>query len=291
MAWLRLTIESDKNFVEPLSELLEKFGASSVSYAPATDEALYDEPSEKAGFWQHTAVSALLDHDIDLDILLACIRNLLGTENIFSHKIESLADREWLEAHKEGHGPMLFGDRLCVCPSWSEVPAGYQYSIMLDPGLAFGTGAHATTSLCLQWLAENELAHKQVIDYGCGSGILALAAARLGADKVYAVDIDPQAISATRRNADNNGLQEKLILSQADQAVLPEADILVANILLKPLLGLASKFSELVQPDGQIILSGILATQVEECLATYDRWFTIQEPTFKEEWAILHGYR
>ena len=182
--------------------------------------------------------------------------------------------------------------RLHIIPSWLSPPTDDDKpSIIIDPGLAFGTGTHVTTALCLEWLAQNNIEGKSIIDYGCGSGILALAAARLGADKVFAVDTDPQAIAAAQFNIRRNHFEKVISVSSPDQLSLIEVDILIANILMGPLLELASIFSVLVRPDGQLVLSGILATQVEECLATYSRWFKMSDPKFRDEWAVLHGYR
>ncbi len=292
MSWLRLTIKSDSNHVESITELLEQFEAASVSYQPVTDEALYGDFTGDQVLWQQTSISALLHHEIDIDILLACLRNRIGTDNILGHKIELLEDKEWINAHKEGYGPMEFGGCLYIIPSWLNPPAAEDLlSITIDPGLAFGTGAHVTTALCLEWLAQNKIENKIIIDYGCGSGILALAAARLGADKVFAIDTDPQAISAAQFNVHRNHFEKEITVSTPDQISLTEVDILIANILMNPLLELAPIFSVLVRPGGQIVLSGILAGQVEECLATYSRWFKMSEPEFRDEWAVLHGYR
>lgn len=291
MAWLRLTITSYSEYIEPLSELLENFGALALSFVPETDEQIFADGPGAPALWKKTSVIALLDRDTDLDILLACIRNRVGTDHIIHYHIESLADREWSECHKSGHGAMAFGGKLCICPSWDNAPEDVTCLIRLDPGLAFGTGSHPTTALCLEWLVAADLQDKRVIDYGCGSGILALAAASLGAACSCAVDIDPQALMATRRNAENNRLATRIRTSTPDQIGCEPADILVANILLNPLLGLVDVFASLVRPGGKLLLSGILAVQVEECLAAYNRWFMMNEPVFREEWALLDGER
>ena len=291
MAWLKLVITTGAEQVDELTALLEQFDASSISFSPATEEAIFDEPSDPGLYWQQTHVSALLDSEVDLDILLACVRNRIGTENIFSHKIEALKDENWVEAHKAGHGPMVFADRLCVCPTWSEAPDAGLATVVLDPGLAFGTGTHATTSLCLGWIAEQDVRDKLVIDYGCGSGILGLAIASMGARTVYGTDIDPQALSATMSNARQNNLQERIEVTLAGTEELPVSDMLIANILLNPLLELAPHFAELLKNEGKLALSGILATQVEECLAAYSQWFKMDEPVFKDEWALITGVR
>lgn len=293
MGWLQLTISSDASHIEEIGELLEQFGAVSVSYLPRTDEPVFADDPDSGRYWERTAVMALLDEDIDIDILIMCIRNRVGTENIHRHHLQPLSDQSWGEAHKAGHGPMVYGHRrkLCICPSWSSAPPGIEHVIRLDPGLAFGSGTHATTSLCLEWLAEAELAGKTVIDYGCGSGVLGLAALKLGAARVLAVDIDDQALLATRANAGANHLADRVtVAAPADMDTRP-ADILLANILLNPLLQLAADFYGLLRPDGDIVLSGLLASQAEECLDRYRPWFNMEAPRFRDEWAMLCGRR
>ncbi len=291
MAWLRLTITTDAAQAQHAAELLAQFAAVAISFHPATDEALFEEAADREALWQKTQVSALLDSEIELDILLACLRNRIGTENILSHQIAPVADEDWTQAHKAGHGPRVFAERLCICPSWSAPPADGLTTVVLDPGLAFGSGGHASTALCLDWLARQELADRTVIDYGCGSGILALAAAALGAGRVYATDIDPQALSASAENARRNDLQKKIQFSLAAKGAVPAADILLANILLGPLLELAPQLAALVKTGGALALSGILAVQAQECQAAYAPWFTLDAPTYQDEWALLVGIR
>jgi len=292
MSWLRLIIETTADQVTPLTELLEQFNACSVSYQPVSNENIFDNDNQNAPvMWLHTSVTALLEPEIDMDILLACIRNRIGTENITSCQVEPLADTDWSEVHKQGFQTMVFADRLVVRPDWEVADSVGLPTVTLAPGLAFGTGRHATTGLCLEWLARNDVSGKTVIDYGCGSGILALAAAILGADQVYAVDIDPQALIATRQNAERNSLQETIRILLAPASDLPEADILLANILFNPLMQLAPVFAGLVRSGGNIVLSGLLATQAEDCLACYQQWFKMELPEYRDEWSLLHGSR
>lgn len=292
MSWLQLTLDTDKNSAKLLSELLNQFGAISVSLSAASNEALYGEDTvNDTELWDITRITAQLHTDTDLDILLACIRNRVGAEKIIQHKIGLVRDRDWISEYKQETGPVIFGERLCICPSWCEPPENIQHCINLDPGLAFGTGSHETTSMCLDWLINNELENKQVIDYGCGSGILALAALELGAIHAYAIDIDPQAIMATKENARRNNANKKISVIYPDEIDLPEVDILMANILSGPLVELAPKFECLVKPGGSIILSGILAVQAEDCLSTYSSWFNMDAPRFQKEWAMLTGIR
>lgn len=291
MTWLRLTIQTRAERVEQLVELLEAFAAIAISLNPESAEPLFGSPEEIPVYWQDTAVSALLPLETDMDILLACLRNRIGTENIREHRIELLPDQEWVEAHKEGVNPLQFAGRLLVTPSWMPPAPGHTCALVLDPGLAFGTGAHQTTALCLEWLALRDCAGLTVIDYGCGSGILALAAARLGADRVLAVDIDAQAVKATRENARRNGLEARVIAGLPEELQLPRADLVMANILLNPLLELAPRISGYVKARGQLLISGILAVQVDSCLGAYTRDFDFRDPLYKDEWALLHGMR
>lgn len=290
-SWVRLTLTSYPQYLEELGELLEKFDAISVSFTPASSEPVFGDDSEVDRFWEHTAVTALFNQDVDMDILIACIRNKAGTDNILDCRIEPLIDTNWLEKHKAGFAPMVFGNLLCICPSWLPRPQDIPHVIELDPGLAFGTGTHATTALCLQWLATHDIEYKSVIDYGCGSGILGLAAAKLGASRVSAVDIDPQALLATLDNARNNNLQDSIHTAVPADFVRHAADILIANILLNPLISLSSMLATLLEPGGKIVLSGVLSTQTEQCLQAYRRWFDMDEPAFRDEWVMLTGTR
>ena len=292
MSWLQLTLESDLESAEQLSELLEKFDAVSVSLSAVSDEKIFGQAIEKDPLlWQQTRVVALLHEDTDLDTLLVCLRNCVGTDRIGRHEISRLEDRDWVSEYRLGHGVKIFADRLCVCPSWCELPRDDIATIILDPGLAFCTGTHETTAACLEWIAQNDLKGKSVIDYGCGSGILALAAVKLGAGKVYAVDIDPQALQASEENAKRNEISDQIVIAHPDDIQLPVVDVLLANVLLNPLQGLAYRFADLVRPSGDLVLSGLLSTQAEECLEAYQSWFNMDQPVFKQEWSLLHGTR
>lgn len=295
MSWLQLELETNQAKAEELAELLEQFGAVSVSFTASSEEPLFDSQGQgkddSNSLWQKTRVTALLHPDADLDIMLVCLRDRIGAENIYQHKIERLKDKDWVSEFKAQHEPLIFSERVCICPSWCEKPENNLPTLILDPGLAFGTGAHPTTSLCIEWLAVNDVSNKVIIDYGCGSGILAMVAALLGAEKVYAVDIDPQAIVAAKENIDQNNLDDKIIIGHVDDCELPVADVMIANILMNPLKGLVEKFSNLTKPGGEIILSGLLHVQAEECLAAYGSCFSMDEPVFNSEWTRLHGIR
>jgi ribosomal protein L11 methyltransferase len=289
MDWLRLVVEVEASGVDAVVEFLERFGAVSASVERAGGQALLAEADEPHGYWDLNRVSALLPADVEQDILVACLRNAAGPHALRAVRWEPVGDRDWVAAARQSARPLLFGGRLCVCPRWVE-PLPAEHVLRLDPGLAFGTGTHATTALCLEELVGQDPAGRTVIDYGCGSGILALAAALLGARSVIAVDVDPQALAATQENAERNDLRDRVIVQDPSRP-LPQCDLLVANILLRPLMELAPRFADAVVPGGRVLLSGILAIQASECLAHYERWFTMTAPRFRDEWALLQGER
>jgi ribosomal protein L11 methyltransferase len=289
MDWLRMVVEVEAAGVDAVAELLERFGAVSVSVEPAGRQALLAEADEDRGYWALNRVSALLPADVDRDILVACLRNAARPAGLRAVRWEPVGDQDWVAAARQSSRPLLFGGRLCVCPGWAE-PLPAEHVLRLDPGLAFGTGAHATTAMCLDELVASGCTGKSVIDYGCGSGILALAAALLGARSVIAIDVDPLACTAASENAKRNGLADRVTV-QDPSAPLPACDLLVANILLRPLLELGDRFGAAVVPGGRVLLSGVLASQASECLAHYERWFTMAAPRFTDEWALLQGER
>ncbi len=289
MAWLQLCFHCPRDTAEAASELLEKFAAVSISLEAVSDEPIFSEGLAETGLWEQVRVSVLLPEDTELDILLAVLRNQLG--EIAQAEIEHLPDQDWVAHYQDTHGPQLYQDKLCICPGWCTPPENIPYILMLDPGLAFGTGSHETTALCLDWLAAHELKGKQVIDYGCGSGILALAAVLMGAEHAWAVDIDDQALAATAANARRNNLNGRITMARPAAVELPVADIVLANILMNPLKQLASQLAGLVRSGGSIVLSGLLCTQAEECLAVYQSWFNMQAPVYHNEWARLSGVR
>ena len=290
MSWLQLELETNQFFGEELSVLLEEFGAISISLTASSDEPIFDEDAENNTLWDKTKLTALLNSKCDVDSLLIKLHKNLGSDAIHSHKIKFLKDKDWIHEFKSKYQPIFFLNKICISPSWcnpeSEIP-----TIILDPGLAFGTGTHPTTSLCIEWLCQNDLNDKIIIDYGCGSGILAMVAAKLGAKQVFAIDIDEQALNTAKDNIVNNGLHEKILISHPKNIIIPKADILVANILKNPLNKLLKEFSSLTKSGSDIILSGLLAEQVEECLVVYKRHFNMDKPVLRESWASLHGAR
>jgi len=242
--------------------------------------------------WGDTDAIGLYDAETDMAEVVAMLENepLLGKG--FVHKIEQLEDKDWEREWMDNFHPMRFGERLWICPSWRDVPDPDAVNVMLDPGLAFGTGTHPTTAMCLQWLDSLDLTDKTVIDFGCGSGILAIAALKLGAKHVVGIDIDPQAIQASRDNAERNGVSERLSLYlPKDQPENLSADVVVANILAGPLRELAPLISVLPVAGGHLGLSGVLASQAQSVADAYNDKFELDAVAEKEEWCRITGVK
>ncbi|MCE9680476.1 50S ribosomal protein L11 methyltransferase [Shewanella sp. AS1] len=292
MAWIQLKIDTDNQHAETLSDLLMEFGALSITYEDGEDKPIYEPKLGETPLWSHTVLTALFDASFDLAPIVELLRLQPYLGKDFSHKIEQVEDKDWEREWMDNFHPIQFGQRLWICPSWRDVPDPQAVNVMLDPGLAFGTGTHPTTALCLEWLDGLDLKGKEVIDFGCGSGILAIAAIKLGAGKVTGVDIDYQAIEASKANAERNDVADKLALYlPEDQPANLQAEILVANILAGPLRELAPLIAEKVQTSGLLALSGLLKEQAEEIREYYTQWFDMDEPAHKEDWSRLTGTR
>jgi ribosomal protein L11 methyltransferase len=292
MAWIQIKIDTDNQHADPLSDRLMDFGALSITYEDGKDTPIYEPNLGDTPLWGHTVLTALFEADYDLAPIVEMLKlqPYLGAD--FSHKIEQVEDKDWEREWMDNFHPIQFGKRLWICPSWREVPDPQAVNVMLDPGLAFGTGTHPTTALCLEWLDGLELEGKQAIDFGCGSGILAVAALKLGASKVTGIDIDYQAIDASKANAERNGVADRLALFlPEDQPADLKAEILVANILAGPLRELAPLIAEKVQPGGLLALSGLLKEQADEMSQHYAQWFDMDAPAHKEDWSRLTGTR
>jgi ribosomal protein L11 methyltransferase len=295
MPWLQLTFETTPDDAEHLSDLLSEAGASAVTFLDSADQPLYEPPVGETPLWSRTRVMGLFDAATDINHVVEQVSVELAPNPLPDWRVSPLEDKDWEREWMDKFKPMSFGERLWIIPSWTEPPQPEAINILLDPGLAFGTGTHPTTALCLQWLDQHSPQHTfdydEVIDYGCGSGILAVAAALLGAKHVWAVDNDPQALIATRDNATKNKVAESI------KAVLPEAlpdiktPLLLANILARPLMDFADRFAQHVTPNGQIVLSGILCDQAEQVAACYTPWFEMEAPLLQDGWVRLVGIR
>lgn len=285
MPWIQLKINTTSDLAEPISELLEESGALSVTFQDTYDTPVYEPLPGETKLWGNTDVIGLYDAQTDLDELKA-ILNL----DQYSYKFEQLEDKDWEREWMDNFHPMQFGQRLWICPSWRPVPDPNAINVMLDPGLAFGTGTHPTTALCLKWLDSLDLKDKLVIDYGCGSGILAIAALKLGAKRVIGIDIDPQAIQASRDNAERNNVSHDIELYLTKD--IPDnlqADVLVANILAGPLKELEPNINSLIKTDGLLGLSGILTSQSQSVCTAYQPHFDLDPVAEQEEWCRITG--
>lgn len=290
MPWIQLKINTTNQYAEQFSDLLEESGAVSVTFQDTYDNPVFEPLPGETRLWGNTDVIGLYDADIDTHQLISMLQGSPLFSDEITYKIEQLEDKDWEREWMDNFHPMKFGQKLWICPSWREVPDPNAVNVMLDPGLAFGTGTHPTTSLCLQWLDSLDLKDKTVIDYGCGSGILAIAALKLGAKSVIGVDIDPQALQASRDNAERNHVSEQLSLFLAkDLPANLEADIVVANILAGPLKELEPNIAILVKPNGLVGLSGILATQADSVYQAYQADFQLDPIVTLDEWCRITG--
>lgn len=291
MPWLQLTLEANHNNSEQLSELLSQAGAAAVTMQDALDEPIFEPPPGSTPLWEQLLLTGLFEADSDIDSVLHFIEHNFG--KVPTYTLNPLEDKDWTRAWMDNFKPMQFGERVWICPSWHTPPDPNAVNIMLDPGMAFGTGTHPTTSLCLKWLDEHFHGPIDVIDYGCGSGILGIAANLLGSEHVYAVDLDPQALLSTRANAEKNQVLDKIetysVPDFSRQHAKLQCPLLLANILAGPLIEMAEILAAHVAPTGHIVLSGILAEQAEKVSNVYQQWFTIDETTQEGDWIRIVG--
>lgn len=297
MPWLQIKVKTDPEKAEEYEDLLLAAGCAAVTLQDAEDQPIFEPDLGTTPLWRSTTITGLFaaEHQIEetLDRLLKEQSDVFGeaeTQNLF--KAEILEDKDWEREWMSHYHPMQFSDKFWVCPSWCDVPDPSGINLMLDPGLAFGTGTHPTTALCLEWLAKQDLKHELVIDYGCGSGILGIAALLLGAESAIGVDIDPQALQATKDNLDRNGLEsDRLPVYFPEKTPEIEADTLIANILAGPLKMLAPTLAALMRPGAKLLLSGLLQSQADELSQHYSQWFKMDPPEHKEEWIRLTGIK
>ncbi len=282
---LQLQIEEcHRDEVAFLSDALEETGALSITLTDQFDDPILEPAPGAAPLWPNVVVHALYAEEAEAAIARAIMSDKFPH---LTYSINPLPDQDWERTCLDQFKPQKFGNRLWVCPSWLTPPEPAAVNLILDPGLAFGTGSHATTSLCLTWLDQANLEHKHVIDYGCGSGILALAALKLGAEHVHAVDIDEQALLATQDNAFNNQITgTQLTVGQPETLETP-VDLIIANILLAPLRALKGRFRELLTDNGRLVVSGLLAEQVPTLTEEYLTDFTHTTTRLENDWALV----
>lgn len=288
MSWIQVYADVPKRLAEGLSDSLEAIGSLAVTLGDAADTPIFEPPIGTTPIWADTRVMGLFGADRDTEALLAQLKARWPQLAEYAVKIEVLEDKDWVREWMDQFVPIQFGEKLWVVPTWLAPPHPDAVNLMLDPGLAFGTGGHATTALCLTWLSQADLTGKTVIDFGCGSGILACAAAKLGAGRVIGTDIDPQALRASEQNALENQVALELYLPEQMPQV--QADVLVANILFNPLKMLAPQFLALLKPSGTLVMSGILTSQADELIAFFsDLGMQFISRETREDWAIVTG--
>ncbi len=291
MPWLQLDLEANPDTAGHLAELLQTAGAAAVTLQDAADQPLFEPPPGTTPLWNTTRVIGLFAADTDIPSVLDGLEQQLAPAPLPPWHLNPLEDRDWVRAWMDNFQPMRFGEHLWICPSGFTPPQPQAVNILLDPGLAFGTGTHPTTAMCLRWLDAHPPRDLSVIDYGCGSGILGIAACKLGARRVIGVDTDPQAILATHANAEKNQVGACVRACLPTEFRSEPVPLLLANILAGPLQSLAPRFAELVAPSGYLVLSGILAEQADEVRQHYQFAFNFEPETQQDEWVCLVAQR
>ena len=292
MSWQEITFELPAGQTAAFEDALMSVGAMSVTLRDAADQPLLEPAPETTPLWNHVLLTAMFESSTDVDAIAQQLQELLQLESPPACKVSLLEDREWRLTWMEYFKPIRFGQRLWICPSEYDPPQQHDAVIIdLDPGLAFGTGSHPTTALCMQWLDANPVDGKTIVDFGCGSGILAIAAAKLGSTQVFAIDNDPQALQATMENAKVNHVADIVHVCEPESIAPASVDLLIANILLEPLLSLQKQFSRLLKPQAEIVFSGLLAEQRQTLESAYSHDFDFQTCEQMEEWVRLSAIR
>lgn len=289
--WLQAHLTVEKSRAPLIERLFEDLGAVAVTLGDAGDEPMLEPAPGETPLWQATRVSGLFEGACDPDALRSQVTQALAVDVGRALSLEFLADRDWERAWMDRFRPMRFGERLWIRPSGTEIDQEDAVIVDLDPGLAFGTGTHPTTALCLEWLDAQDLAGKRVIDFGCGSGILAIAALKLGARDVVAVDHDPQAVLATRDNAARNRVDDRISVVHSADFVPHAVELVVANILANVLIDLAPRILEMVRPGGRLLLSGILHDQAAAVMQAFARTIEFDPMATRQDWVLLAGTR
>jgi ribosomal protein L11 methyltransferase len=287
---LALTLALEGLDPERVEEACLEFGAVAVSYTDLRDDAILEPAPGEFRLWPHSKLQALFPFDTSVEELIAGLSHVLRVERS-QLQVQTLADKVWEREWLRDFHPMCFGRRLWVAPHHAHVHTEGAIVVKLDPGLAFGTGTHATTAMCLAWLDEHAAEGQVAIDYGCGSGVLAVAATKLGAREAYAFDIDPQALIATRDNAAANDVADRVHVVADDAALPAGSDLVMANILCGPLCELAPWFARLVRPGGRIVLAGLLSSQTDEVTRAHAPWFDVSTFASRDGWTALTGTR
>ena len=291
MPWLQLRIDTSAELAEQVGNMLSANGAQAVTFVDAKDTPMYEPKPGEVMLWPDTQVVGLYDASDDMPAIIKRLEKARILGEGFKYRLEPLEDKDWEREWMDNFHPMQFGNRLWICPSWRDIPDPNAVNVLLDPGLAFGTGTHPTTAMCLRWLDGVDVAGKTVVDFGCGSGILAIAALKLGAKKVIGIDIDPQALQASMDNAQRNQVDDRLSVYLPEDQPVMQADVVMANILSGPLIELQDVITGYCKPGGLLVLSGILAEQIPRIEAAYGRDFRLDDSVTDQEWARVSGQR
>ena len=291
MPWLQLKINTNNADADAIEQAILAAGAASVTLEDNADQPILEPALGETPLWDNTCITGLFDADINTNTVQKLAELNLG-QSLPAHRWELLEDKDWEREWMKNYHPIQCGDNLWICPSWIEPPEPNKINLMLDPGLAFGTGTHPTTFLCLEWIDQQNMVDKTLYDYGCGSGILGIAALLKRARRVIGIDIDPQALLATADNAQRNQLPADampVFLPQDlnDKHPSEPADIMLANILAGPLAELAPTLNKLTKADGLLCLSGILYNQAEAVMQAYREWFDFDPIAQQDEWVRL----
>tara|TARA_B100000795_G_scaffold112182_1_gene82941 strand:+ start:18 stop:905 length:888 start_codon:yes stop_codon:yes gene_type:complete len=292
MSWTNLIVQTNKEDVDSISDFLIALGAISTSIENTNlnqnnEELIFGEPyNQTQQFWENNTVQALFNNSIDIELIKAALTTKFNTLN-FSIEVSDIQDQDWVKLTQSQFSPINIQDQLWIIPSWHKIQDNKAINLILDPGLAFGTGTHATTHLCLIWLLKNIKKNVTVLDYGCGSGILGIAAKKIGAKKVFGVDIDDQAIKSSQENAEINNVE--IIWNNTENRLDYKADLVVANILSSSLSVLAPILANHCNTKGKIALSGILKSQEEDIKKIYSTWFNFNPSSIKDGWVLISG--
>ena len=288
MSWFQVTICCHPDALEAIEASLEAAGAQAIMLYDAQDQPLLEPGPGETPLWDDIKATGLFPANTNIQIIMEQLQAQWPKHTITQSE---LADQNWTRAWMDHYHPMQFAPRLWICPTTVTPPDPDAINVMLDPGMAFGTGTHPTTAMCLQWLGHHDVQDCQVIDYGCGSGVLAIAALKLGARHAHCIDNDPQALIATQDNVKRNNISIDHVIVSLPDTELPTANIVIANILASALINLAPTLSQLVQSHGQLILSGILSDQTEQVIAAYAEHFTFDPPQHQDEWVCLAAHK
>jgi len=291
MPWIQLTLSCSEEHAPQVGDMLMANGAQAVTYRDGADTPIFEPRPGDIILWEHTLATGLFEAETDIKSVIANLKK----SNVFSdnvqYKVDALEDKDWEREWMDNFHPIRFGDKLWICPSWREIPEPDAVNILLDPGMAFGTGTHPTTAMCLRWIDANPPTGKTVVDFGCGSGILGIAALLFDAENVIGIDIDQQALIATKDNAERNHVGDKFSLYLPSQQPQTQVELVLANVLAGPLRELADTILDFVAPGGQLVLSGILERQIEGVIEAYQPQIQFDTPTIDGDWAMLSGTR